>query len=255
MRMRALFSFLLPFALSVEVFADAHPQNESPRVATMNLCALNDGNDVSDVIKFQKRWVDWTQSKGISLFNEILTPLVGRAGPGESTIDFLEISVSSYAAAGRFWGDWNETKKGQAMAKEWSDLADCSVRVMELVTKYQDVEAELSDSERVVSFRRCEIHDGVTGNEMRAAHQRVVDARSDSAAYIWWGLLLNRAGGSDANGVFRHATVFPDMQAWASHLSQQGAREEATRDYNHKYARCDQPTIWMSQVLAFEDRR
>jgi len=53
---------------------------------------------------------------------------------------------------------------------------------------------------------------------MRAAHQRALDARSDSATNTYWGVLLNQAGGSEARNVFRHGMVFPDMQAWASHL-------------------------------------
>ena len=252
MLIRVLFGFLLSTALSAQVLGDAHSEPAAPQVVTMNLCTLNEGNDLSDVIKFQKRWLEWTQSKGISLFNEVLIPVVGRGGPGESNLDFIELSASSYDMAGRFWGDWNETKKGQAMAEEWSELAACAVRVMSLVTKYQNPEIDLTDKERVVSFTRCEIHDGVTGNEMRAAHQRAVDARADSATDIYWGLLLNQAGGNDARNVFRHAMVFPDMQAWAAHLAQQGARQPALRDYNTKYASCDRPTIWMSQVLAFE---
>lgn len=253
MHVLALLGLLLSFALSPAVLADAHPEAEAPQVVTLNICTLKQGNDLSDVIEFQKRWIEWNQSKGISLFNEILTPVVGRVGPGESNIDFLELTASSYAMAGRFWGDWNETKEGQAMAENWGELADCAVRVLRLVTKYQNAEVDLSDTERVVSFTRCEIHDGVTGNEMRAAHQRALDARSDSATNIYWGVMLNQAGGSEARNVFRHGMVFPDMQAWASHLAQQGARAEALRDYNDKYARCDRPTIWMSQVLAFEE--
>jgi hypothetical protein len=240
-------------ALSAQVLGDAHPGPAAPQVVTMNLCTLNEGNDLSDVVKFQKRWLEWNQSKDISLFNEVLIPVVGRGGPGESNLDFIELSVSSYDMAGRFWGDWNETKKGQAMAEEWGDLADCAIRISDLVMKYQDSAAGRADTERVVSFTRCEIHDGVTGNEMRAAHQRALDARSADATNLAWGLLLPRAGGQDARNVFRHAMVFPDMQAWAAHLAQQAARQPALRDYNHKYARCDQPTIWMSQVLAFEE--
>lgn len=243
---------LIIFAfVSHAALADDHAADPGEMV-TLNLCTLNPGNTLADVEKFQNSWIKWAKSRDIDLFNEILTPLMINTS-GTPTLDFIELSVTSYADGGRMWADWNETKKGQKMAQQWSEMANCSARVNHLVTKYQDPDADTNDRSRVVTFTRCEIHDGVTGDDMRAVHQRGIDRRSDTATNMFWGLLLPRAGGDDARNVFRHANVYSDMQSYVAQLATHSQRAQMIRDYNQRYAQCDKPTIWASNVLSLQE--
>ena len=48
------------------------------------------------------------------------------------------------------------------------EMVTCSVCLQHLVMKYQDMAALAQDRERIVTFTRCEIHEDVTGDDMRA---------------------------------------------------------------------------------------
>lgn len=241
---------LMSTLITVAALADNHGQADGDGLATINLCQINEGHTFADVRELQARWIKRMNKKGISLFNELLTPVMLRSGPNESSIDFIDLSISSYADGGRMWADWHETEEGQDMAAEWNEMASCGARAAHLVMKYANQKALDNDSERVVTFTHCEIHEGVQADDMRMVHQQVLDRRSDSATNIAWGLLLPRAGGDDARNVFRHANVYPDLAAYTQYLSTHSERAPFLRNYRNRYASCDLPTVWMSEVMS-----
>jgi hypothetical protein len=85
---------------------------------------------------------------------------------------------------------------------------------------------------------------------MRAVHQRALDQRDESATNLYWGVMLPRAGGSDGRNVFRHANIFADFEAYAANLAGMPRRQPRIADYNRRYASCDLPTVWSSEVLS-----
>jgi hypothetical protein len=76
------------------------------------------------------------------------------------------------------------------------------MRLQHLVMKYQDMAALAQDRERVVTFTRCEIHEGVTGDDMRAVHQRALDQRDELATNLYWGVKwLHFAGHTNSSNL------------------------------------------------------
>jgi hypothetical protein len=201
-------------------------------------------------VSLQNRWIKWAKSKGINLFNELLSPVITSLPPSESSLDFIELTVTDYAQGGRMLADLTGTDEGQSFSQEWGEIASCSMRLQHLVMKYQDMAALAQDRERVVTFTRCEIHEGVTGDDMRAVHQRALDQRDELATNLYWGVMLPRAGGSDGRNVFRHANIFADFEAYAANLAGVPRRQPRIADYNRRYASCDLPTVWSSEVLS-----
>jgi len=250
MKAMLFFALLSAFAFITAAKADHHGQNTPGEMVTLNLCTLNDGHTYADVVSLQNRWLKWAKSRGINLFNELLSPVITSMPPGESSLDFIELTVTDYAQGGRMFADWTGTDEGQSFSQEWGEIASCSMRLQHLVMKYQDMAALAQDRERVVTFTRCEIHEGVTGDDMRAVHQRGLDQRDESATNLYWGVLLPRAGGSDGRNVFRHANVFADFEAYAANLAGMQRRQPRIADYNRRYASCDLPTVWSSEVLS-----
>ena len=61
--------------------ADHHGQNAPGEMVTLNLCTLNDGHTYADVVSLQNRWIKWAKSKGINLFNELLSPVITSLPP------------------------------------------------------------------------------------------------------------------------------------------------------------------------------
>ena len=148
--------------------ADHHGQNAPGEMVTLNLCTLNDGHTYADVVSVQNRWIKWAKSRGINLFNELLSPVITSMPPSESSLDFIELTATDYAQGGRMLADWTGTDEGQSFAQEWGEIVSCSMRLQHLVMKYQDMAALAQDRERIVTFTRCEIHEDVTGDDMRA---------------------------------------------------------------------------------------
>ena len=250
--MKAMLFFAL---LSACVFittakADHHGQNAPGEMVTLNLCTLNEGHTYADVVSFQNRWTKWAKSRGINLFNELLSPLITSMPPSESSLDFIELSVTDYEHGGQMLADWAGTDEGQSFAQEWGEVASCSVRLQHLVMKYQDMAALAEDRDRIVTFTRCEIHEGVTGDDLRAVHQRALDQRDESATNLYWGVMLPRTGGTDGRNVFRHANIFADIEAYTANLAGMPRRQPRITDYNQRYASCDLPTVWSSEVMS-----
>ncbi len=233
--------------------ADHHGESTTGQMVTMNLCKLNEDHTAADVIDFQKRWLKWAKSRDISLFNEILSPLITRTPLSESSLDFIELTVTDYAHGGRMWADWTGTEKGKAFAQQWGEIASCAPRIQHLVTKYQDTSALENDTDRIVTFTRCAIRDGVSGDDLRAVHQRGIDRRDDSATNLYWGVMLPRAGGEDGRNVFRHANIYPDMQAYTASVAARSQRQARITDYNRRYASCRLPSVWSSKVLSMQE--
>ena len=245
-----LLALLSALAFITTAKADHHGQNAPGEMVTLNLCTLNDGHTYADVVSLQNRWIKWAKSKGINLFNELLSPVITSLPPSQSSLDFIELTVTDYAQGGRMFADWTGTDEGQSFSQEWGEIASCSMRLQHLVMKYQDMAALAQDRARVVTFTRCEMHEGVTGDDMRAVHQRALDQRDESATNLYWGVMLPRAGGSDGRNVFRHANIFADFEAYAANLAGMPRRQSRIADYNRRYASCDLPTVWSSEVLS-----
>ncbi len=253
MQKRLLIGLICAFAFSNMANADHHEPSVPEQMVTMNICYLNNGHTTSDVVSFQNRWIKWAKNRDINLFNEILSPVISGRQANESGIDFIELTVTDYANGGRMWADWTDTKKGQSFAKEWGEIASCAPRLQHLVTKYQDSDAMANDRERIVTFTRCEIHEGVSGDDLRAVHQRAQERRAETATNLFWGVMLPRAGGTDARNVFRHANVYADIEGYTASLATRSSRQSFIADYNTRYASCKLPTVWSSNVLSMQE--
>ena len=246
---RALFVIYLALT-ATQARADHHesqaaalPENS---FAAINLCHLNEGKTMSDVARLNEKWFAWTKSENMEPFSLLLTPFVtasSRANPG---YDFIEIITNDYETGGRLWQAALRSKKGLALDEEWREITTCYTRINHLVFKYMDQAALSSTDERIVTFNRCEIREGVTGDQMRAVHQRGLDRRSEQSTNIFWGLLLPAAGGP--RGEFRHMMTYPDFPAYTASLSNSLAGSAFRREYNTHYAQCDGPSVWVARV-------
>ena len=212
------------FALSPFLAADDHAtftggiDPTEPMSVQANLCTLNDGVSLSDYEKFFDRYRKWAKKNDAEVASVRQFPLATHNNAmNPYPADFVDFLVTDFENAGTSWDKWLSGKSGQKLNAQWQEMASCNVKFAPMFTMWADVPAMNADNDRVVTWNWCTRKDGVSHDDLNAAHAQFVNDNPDGIGNIAWFMMYPNIGGGDAAGEFAHVVVYPDMAGLMEH--------------------------------------
>ena len=232
-----------------EVFAgDMDPAE--PMSIQANVCSLNDGVSMDDYADFFERYQKWASKNDAEVASVRQFPFATHSNANNPyPADFVEFLITDFENAGTSWDKWMSGKSGQKLNAEWQEMATCHVKFAAMFTQWADVEAINTDNDRVVTWNWCSRKEGVTHDDLNAAHAAFVEENPDGLGNIGWFTLYPNIGGADSAGEFAHVVVYPDMEGLMEHqewFAKGGWR--GRMDY-YQMADCTGEALMTEQVL------
>ena len=215
--MKKLMHVLLVLCITPTAFADNHssePEAAEPLSIQVNLCKLKQGKNQRDLDKLFNIYLDWAQENNVDTFFARQYPLVTHADAANPLgYEFLELSAGPFARQGRAWDLLMTTPDGEKLAATWNEVVDCNVKFGTGLVMFSKPEME-TDNERIVSWNWCSVNEGVTIEQLMAAHAQAAASITDDAPMIGWATLVPTVGGANIPGDFAHLVAYPDMESF-----------------------------------------
>lgn len=233
-------------------FADNHASEGGNSFFNLQvqMCTLKDGVEMKDYDALINDFFKWSKKHDVEVtFVRQLPFLTHATATNPYPYDFIEFLGTNHANSGKGWDKWMSTKDGQKLNERWQSLAQCNVKMANVMRLYADANAMSTDNDRIAVWNWCTRKPGVTWDQLSAKHQSWL-ANSEDAPNIAWFNVFPHMGSASASGEFAHLVIYPNVEAMMKRTAgyvDGGWRVED--DYLTSYATCNGRSASIEQVL------
>jgi len=241
---------LLAFA-GVNAFAQATGANYSDMDQSQNIgvqfevCALNEGADLSDIAKLNRRVSAEFSELDINVSMIQLTPFYSRGMPTDARVDYINMIVAPIAEFGSAWDKWWVSPEANKIMNEAGKKADCHFKFAQGMPKHMDTDEILSTERPIISLEWCERRPGVSYGTLRNRHYNYIAGLGDDFPSTTWHILVPRLGNSSV-GRFAHMKTYTSAASLMANEERYAGPNgfEDYNDYHDSYVDCDGRSVW-----------
>lgn len=241
-----LLTFAGAHAFAQATGADYSDLDQSQNIGVQfEVCALNEGADLSDIAKLNRRVSAEFSELDINASMIQLTPFYSRGMPGDTRVDYINMIVGPIAEFGSAWDKWSASAEAGKIMAEAAKNSDCHFKFAQGIPKHMDTDEIASTERRIISLEWCETRPGVTYESLRDRHNNYIAGLGGDFPSATWHILVPRLGNSDV-GRFAHMNTYTSAESlMASEERYAGPNGfEGYNNYHNAYVDCDGRSVW-----------
>lgn len=209
------------------------------------VCALNEGTDLSDIVKLNRRVSAEFAELDINVSMIQLTPFYSRGMPGDARVDYINMIVGPIAEFGSAWDKWSASAEADKIMGEAGKKSDCHFKFAQGIPKVMDTEEIASTERRIISLQWCERRPGVAYETLRNRHNDYLAGFGGDFPSATWHILVPRLGNADVER-FAHMNTYTSAESlMANEQRYAGPRGfQGYNEYHDAYVDCDGQSVW-----------
>ena len=249
--------FIVLIAFSFSALADNHENSwrgvdlDQQFGIQFEVCSLLPGKSMTDMAKLDGdvRIQFDENTQGLSLMR--LTPLFSPGMPGNSQVDFIDVTLGPITDFGSSWDKWMSSEDAQRLMSKIDDVAECTFKFARAKNRVAKTDALDATDSRLVSMEWCSKRENIQWSQIIEQHDEWEASYGESGPAMAWNVVIPRLGSGDRRGQFMHmvsyenATQLMANEEWIAN----GGGAAALGNYYDAFANCDGESVWSAEYI------